>query len=122
MDLEARPHEMKDGRNPQSPTAAVDEREALSRSRRAISFIKRHGLEFFLGTTSVGLGVAYCLSERSRGELLLANASMAIKINELEGLCAQKDRCFAELMSDALRHGSSLAGLFMYERKEYLGK
>ena len=122
MSLKTKSNEVKDGRIPQEPMVATENNAALSKPKRAIAFVKRHGLEIFLGAASIGLGVAYCFSERSRRELLLANASQSIRISELEGLRMQEGQCFMKLMSDALRHGSSLAGLFMYERKEHLGK
>ena len=115
-------NEAKDGKSSQESMVAMESNAALSKPKRAIAFVKRHGLEIFLGATSIGLGVAYCFSERGRRDLLLVSASKSVRISELEDLCMQKDRCFMELMSDALRHGSSLAGLLMYERKEHLGK
>lgn len=122
MNQKSESSEVEGGKIPQESMVVTESNTTPSKPRRAIAFIKRHGLEIFLGATSIGLGVAYCLSERGRGELLLANASKSVRISELEDLCVQKDRCFIELMSDALRHGSPLAGLFMYERKEHLGK
>ena len=57
------------------------------------------------------------------------NVRLGRKIQKLElalsmkdNLCEQKDQCFIELMSDGLRHGSSLAGKHMVERREYLKK
>lgn len=41
------------------------------------------------------------------------------RIDELEDLCDEKDDYFKELMSDALRHGSSLAGKHMSDKKKY---
>lgn len=37
----------------------------------------------------------------------------------LRNLCEEKDSYFLELMSDALRHGSKLAGKHMSDRKKY---
>ena len=42
------------------------------------------------------------------------------RIKELEGLCEEKDRFFMELMSDGLKHKSSLAAKHMSDRKKYL--
>lgn len=41
------------------------------------------------------------------------------RIKELEDLCDVKDSYFMELMSDGLRHGSSLAAKHMADRKKY---
>lgn len=38
----------------------------------------------------------------------------------LHRLCKEKDSYFMELMSDALRHGSKLAGKHMSDRKKYI--
>ena len=40
----------------------------------------------------------------------------------LRKMCEEKDSYFMELMSDALRHGSKLAGKHMADRKDYLKK
>ena len=40
--------------------------------------------------------------------------------NQLVDLCNEKDSFFNELMADALRHGSKLAGKHMSDRKKYL--
>lgn len=42
------------------------------------------------------------------------------RIDELLDLCDEKDAWFKELMSDALRHGSSFAGKCMVDRRETL--
>lgn len=43
------------------------------------------------------------------------------KENErLRNLCDEKDSYFTEMISDGMRHGSSLAGKHMADRKEYL--
>lgn len=41
------------------------------------------------------------------------------RIKHLENLCEEKDSYFKELMSDGLRHGSSLAAKHMSDRKKY---
>lgn len=38
----------------------------------------------------------------------------------LRNLCDEKDSYFKELMSDALRHRSKIAGKHMADRKKYL--
>ena len=47
-------------------------------------------------------------------------AALSKENRMLRDLCRRKDDCFKELMSDGLRHGSSLAASFMAERREYL--
>jgi hypothetical protein len=42
------------------------------------------------------------------------------RIKELEDLCEEKDSYFKELMSDGLKHKSSLAAKHMSDRKNYL--
>lgn len=44
------------------------------------------------------------------------------RIRQLENLCEEKDSFFKELMSDGMRHGSSLAAKHMRDRKDYLNK
>lgn len=39
---------------------------------------------------------------------------------QLKELCEEKDSFFLELMSDALKHGSSVAAKHMADRKKYL--
>lgn len=46
-------------------------------------------------------------------------ANLEKRIRELESLSDTKDSFFMELMSDALRHGSSLAAKHMADRKKY---
>lgn len=43
-----------------------------------------------------------------------------MRIKKLEDLCEEKDSYFMELISDGLRHGSSLAAKHMSDRKKYL--
>ena len=50
---------------------------------------------------------------------LFGFGSKSKRIKELEELCDVKDSFFMELMADGLRHGSSLAGKHMAERKKY---
>lgn len=42
------------------------------------------------------------------------------RIRELEDLCDEKDEYFKEMISDGMRHGSSLAAKHMSDRKKYL--
>lgn len=41
------------------------------------------------------------------------------RICELENLCIEKDSYFKEMISDGMRHGSSLAGKHMSDLKKY---
>lgn len=51
---------------------------------------------------------------------LFKNKNKDKEIKRLKKLCEEKDDFFKEMMSDALRHGSSLGGKRMNERKQYL--
>lgn len=42
------------------------------------------------------------------------------EVIRLRLLCKEKDSYFTELMSDGMRHGSSLAAKHMVDRREYL--
>lgn len=53
-------------------------------------------------------------------ELKKENEAQRARIEQLEDLCEEKDSFFNELMSDGLRHGSSLAGKHMADKKKYL--
>ena len=55
-------------------------------------------------------------------KLINENVAKDMKIKRLENLCEQKDKYFKELMSDALRHGSTIAAQHMADRKKYLNK
>lgn len=41
------------------------------------------------------------------------------RVKELEDLCEEKDSFFSEMISDGLRHGSSIAGKHMADKKKY---
>lgn len=47
---------------------------------------------------------------------------LASRVVELESLCDEKDGYFRETISDGLRHGSSLAGKHMADRRQYLNE
>ena len=47
---------------------------------------------------------------------------LASRVVELENLCDEKDDYFRETISDGLRHGSSLAGKHMADRRQYLNQ
>lgn len=42
------------------------------------------------------------------------------RIRQLEDLCAEKDSFFMEVISDGMRHGSSLSAKHMSDRKKYI--
>lgn len=48
------------------------------------------------------------------------NRELKERNRQLKNLCEGKDSFFIELMSDALRHGSSVAAKHMADRKKYL--
>lgn len=48
------------------------------------------------------------------------NRALKDRNRQLKNLCEEKDSFFLELMSDALRHGSSVAAKHMSDRKKYL--
>lgn len=48
------------------------------------------------------------------------NQRLKERNRQLKNLCEEKDGFFIELMSDALRHGSSVAAKHMADRKKYL--
>lgn len=86
----------------------------------ARAFVKRHCLEIVLGIGCVSLG-AVCV--RQGNALAIKDKIIklqGVRIRDLVALCEEKDSWFKELMSDALRHGSSLAGRCMADRKEML--
>ena len=56
--------------------------------------------------------------ENERG----VSGCLASRVVELEDLCNEKDAYFQEMISDGLRHGSSLAGKHMADRKQYLNE
>lgn len=47
---------------------------------------------------------------------------LASRVVELEDLCDEKDDYFQEAISDGLRHGSSLAGKHMADRRQFLNE
>lgn len=48
------------------------------------------------------------------------NRELKERNRQLKNLCEEKDSFFIELMSDALRHGSSVAAKHVADRKKYL--
>lgn len=60
------------------------------------------------------------LSNDTVVELIKENKRKERRILQLENLCREKDYYFTEVISDGMRHGSSLAARHMSERKRYL--
>lgn len=99
-----------------------DNRDLKSRRKKIVAFTKRHGLEIALGG-AVFLLEGRCLYlERKNGRLLLDNIAKSARIESLTKLCDKKDVQFKQLMSDALKHGSSLAAHHMLDRKAYINQ
>lgn len=53
-------------------------------------------------------------------ELREENKRLKKRVDVLENLCDEKDEHFKGLMSDGLKHKSSLAAKYMADRKKYL--
>lgn len=87
---------------------------------KAKAFAKRHGLEIVLGMGCVVLSVVNIRQGNANALKDKLIALQGTKIDELIELCDEKDAWFKELMSDALRHGSSLGGKCMVDRREML--
>ena len=47
------------------------------------------------------------------------NKVLIKEVRRLRRLCNEKDAYFTEMISDGMRHGSSLAGKHMADRKKY---
>ena len=57
---------------------------------------------------------------QNKNNLQRENQKLKERNRQLKKLCEEKDSFFLELMSDALRHGSSVAAKHMADRKKYL--
>lgn len=55
-----------------------------------------------------------------KNHLELENQRLKEQNRQLKDLCEEKDAFFLELISDALKHGSSVAARHMVDRKKYL--
>lgn len=107
---------------------------------KAFQFVKEHKMEI---VAVVGAAVYVAGNARDNDQLreenerlLEGNAQLAddleiergvsdclaSRVVELEDLCDDKDAYFQEMISDGLRHGSSLAGKHMADRKQYLNE
>lgn len=53
-------------------------------------------------------------------EYICECSNLELKNEKLRNLCEEKDEFFKEMISDGLRHGSSLAGKHMSDRNDYL--
>ena len=91
-----------------------------SRGRKVVAFAKDHAVEIVLTGATVALGAGFIREKGANARLLGENTAMRLRIKDLVALCEEKDSWFGELMSDALRHGSSFAGKCMADRKAYL--
>ena len=119
--------------------------QATREKVEAISeFVKEHKKEIVAGTVAVIGTVAYVANNsHEKDRLLEKNARLteenarlsddlvierevsdrlASRVVELENLCDEKDDYFRETISDGLRHGSSLAGKHMADRRQYLNE
>ena len=65
------------------------------------------------------MGLFESKSKKRISQLEQKNFEQLNRIKQLEKLSDEKDSFFMELMSDGLRHGSSLAGKHMADRKKY---
>ncbi len=110
---------------------------------KAVQFVKEHK-KIAAGTIAVIGAVAYVANNsHEKDQLLEKNARLteenaqlsddlvierevsdrlASRVAELENLCDEKDGYFRETISDGLRHGSSLAGKHMADRRQYLNE
>lgn len=110
---------------------------------KAVQFVKEHK-KIAAGTVAVIGAVAYVANNsHEKDHLLEKNARLteenaqlsddlvierevsdrlASRVVELENLCDEKDDYFRETISDGLRHGSSLAGKHMADRRQYLNE
>lgn len=111
---------------------------------KAVQFVKEHEKEIAGGTVAVIGAVAYVANNsHEKNQLLEKNARLteenaqlsddlvierevsdrlASRVVELKNLCDEKDDYFRETISDGLRHGSSLAGKHMADRRQYLNE
>ena len=111
---------------------------------KAVQFVKEHKKGIVAGTVAAIGAVAYVANNsHERDRLLEKNARLteenarlsddlvierevsdrlASRVVELENLCDEKDDYFRETISDGLRHGSSLAGKHMADRRQYLNE
>lgn len=110
---------------------------------KAFQFVKEHK-KIAAGAVAVIGAVAYVANNsHEKDQLLEKNARLteenaqlsddliiecevsdrlASRVVELENLCDEKDDYFRETISDGLRHGSSLAGKHMADRRQYLNE
>lgn len=110
---------------------------------KAFQFVKEHKKEIAAGAAVVVAAVYAAGNARDNDQLREENerlledkaqladdlenersvsGCLASRVVELEDLCDEKDAYFQEMISDGLRHGSSLAGKHMADRKQYLNE
>ena len=118
--------------------------DVVKGAAKAVQFVKEHKKEIAAWTVAVIGAVAYVANNsHEKDQLLEKNARLteenaqlsgdlvierevsdrlASRVVELENLCDEKDDYFRETISDGLRHGSSLAGKHMADRRQYLNE
>lgn len=112
--------------------AAVDsqsehEEGPRTRGKKALAFVKSHGIEIALGVGCLVLTVV-CAKQGRTIELqrkLLEKKEALLRakdwrIGDLTELCAEKDRCHLELASAALRDGCSEGGRTLADYRYHL--
>lgn len=110
---------------------------------KAVQLVKEHKKEIVAWAAAIG-AVAYVANNSHEKDQLLekntrlteenaqlsddlviereVSGRLASRVVELENLCDEKDDYFRETISDGLRHGSSLAGKHMADRRQYLNE
>lgn len=64
--------------------------------------------------------MSFLNKSNSKNELMERICELETENERLRDLCEEKDSFFMEMISDGLRHGSSLAGKHMADRNDYL--
>ena len=84
-------------------------------------FLSDHKTELIIAGASlvVVMGILVCAKYKIDARDCHINL-LEKRVNELEHLCQRKDAVFIETISDSLRHGSSLGGKHMADRKLFL--
>ena len=95
-----------------------------------ITFVRNHKHELIEGSLCIGgalLSAKYIQKSHDNDYLSCenkflnnTNSKLLQRINELESLCAEKDRIMDKTMSDGLRCRSSEAGRQMANKRHYL--
>lgn len=86
----------------------------------ACRFIRKNWVTIACGGAAVVFG-GICIHQRVEIKQLKADVSfLSARVGDLIAICEEKDAWFKELISDGLRHGSSLAGKCMVDRRDWL--